>query len=328
MVSSDISLKPFQVQEHMLPSSRRILSPPSLAKNASVMGTVSPDASLLVSPEALEIDPSHDQEQAKMIPDLCNALRTAKIPSCLGYLGEEQDSQTYFELFCTKSFAITAADPRSTTTLTDVLASVSQSFSPHDAARVALTLAKAVLQLHQTQWVINNWTTDHVFFRVQNDEVIFRDMYFAKDFPSVAVDSTVPLLSQDKDAELQKSTKRQATAQIIRLRNSLECLGIVLVQLSFGSLLESLDEFTQLEGSIGKGKSTGRPSHVTMCAFARDLGVLDTISAREPEYHSAIECCMSPQNVTTVSVQSYEKVVQRLHDGIITPLDKLAKRWQ
>lgn len=314
----------------MLPSSHHFLSPPSIARNASTTGTVSLDASLSAPQnalDALESGPSYGEEQAKTIPDLCNALRTAKIPSSLGYLGEEQDSESCFELFCSKSFAITAADPRSTTTLTDVLASGPRNFSPHDAARVALTLAKAVLQLHQTQWVINNWTTDHVFFKVQNEEVIFEDMYFAKEFSSVAVDSTVPSLSQDKDAELPRSTKVQATAKIGRLRNSLECLGVVLVRLSFGLLLESLDQFIQLEGSRDKGKSTERPSHATMCTFARDFGVLDTISAREPEYHSAIECCMSPQNVTTVSVQHYEKVVERLHDGIITPLDKLAKRW-
>ncbi|RFU32795.1 hypothetical protein B7463_g3565, partial [Scytalidium lignicola] len=148
--SSHTIPKPFKVQEHMRHRAPRVFSPQNPPEKATVSSTLDvPETNL--SPPALAVPLNTDSSNIEVIPDLCKALRMSKGTLCLGYLGNEDNSHNCLQLFCEKSATITVASPKSTKTLKELLDLSPIIFSRSDKALVALTLAKAVLQLHTTQ---------------------------------------------------------------------------------------------------------------------------------------------------------------------------------
>jgi len=252
----------------------------------------------------------------EVIPDLCKALWMSKGTSCLGYLGNEHDSHNCLQLFCKESATITAAGSKSTKTLKDLLALPRSIFSRSEKALVALTLAKAVLQLHTTQWVDENWTKEDVLFRTQGSSVVFEDVYFVREFPSF-----VPTT----DEEQQDSSRTQVAAKIARVCNSLECLGIVLVELSLAPD-ESLDDYMLLQDS--KGKSTDMADHTKLCESAKHYTTLDTVCRNEPQFYKTVQCCFEPRNLATVRDRRYEDVMADLYNDIVQPLLELNQNWR
>jgi hypothetical protein len=220
----------------------------------------------------------------EVITDLCKALWMSKGKSCLGYLRNEHDLHNCLELFCKASATITAADSKSTRTLKDLLALPPNIFSRNEKALVALTLAKAILHLHTTKWVDENWTKEDVLFRTQGSSVMFENVYFRREFPSFGSTSS-PSTNEDvstTDEEQQDSYRAQVAAKIARLRNSLKCLGILLVELSHGSPLESLDEYMSLQSD--NDRSTKLTDHAILYEVAKSESTLDTVSSNEPQY--------------------------------------------
>ncbi len=320
----------------MLPKIPRAFSPQISPGNVSASSTLVVPGSLeiAVSPPASE-DPFNTGSSATLadtvvIPDLCKALWMSKGTSYLGYLGNEHDWHNCLQLFCKTSATITPVDSKSTKTLKDFLALPPRIFSRSEKALVALTLARAILQLHITQWVDENWTKEDILFRTHGSNVVFEDIYFTRDFPYFVSTSTLHSPSHSggvptADDEQQDSPRAQVAAKISRLRKSLECLGIVLVELSLGAALESLDEYILLHSA--KGKSTDVPERATLCEFAKDDSTLDTVLSNEPLYYEAIQCCFWPRNLATVRNRCYEDVMEDLYHEIVSPLLKLNQNW-
>lgn len=321
----------------MLPSTPQAFSPHNLTKSVSVSsaldvpGSSGTTLTRPASADPLDTGSSTNMADTEIIPDLCEALWMSEGTSCLGYLGNELDSHNCLQLFCKSSTTTTAAGSKSTRTLKDLLTLSPGIFSRSEKALVALTLAKAILQLHTTQWVDENWTKEDVLFRTHRSSVVFEDVYFTREFPSFA--STSSLLSPSpnggvptNDEEQQDSSRAQVAAKIARLCNSLECLGIVLVELGLGAPLESLIGYMPWQG--GKGKSTDVPGHATLCEFAKDLSTLDMVSSNEPQYYETVQCCFWPRNLATVHNRCYEDVMEDLYNEIIPPLLKLNQSWR
>jgi hypothetical protein len=180
------------------------------------------------SADPLDLGSSTNVADTEAIPDLCKALWLYKYTSCLGYLNNEQDSYNCLQLFYNTTVTIPAEGSKSTTSLKDLLQLPLKKFSRSEKAVLALTLTKAILQLHTMKWMDENWTKKDVLFRTQDSGVVFEDVYFAREFLSfISTPSQhLPLSNGGVPTAAKKeqdSSPAQVAANIARLCNSFEC---------------------------------------------------------------------------------------------------------
>ena len=317
--------EPLEIEEHMRRHDPRVFSyrhPPVSIKVStphSSTGTLSPEDTA-VHKKSLS-GSSANVAEAELIGDLCKALWECDGKSSLGFLGNEHESHDHLELICKTSTIVSLTDSKSTKSLNDLLANASE-FSAHNKAVVALILAKAILQLHTTQWVNENWTKKDVFFKIKDNGVMFENVYFAREFPSFIQTPPPSLAAVATTKEDHKhSSQYQLLEKIARLSNSLECLGLVLVELGLPPD-QSLDKLMDQDG---KGKSTGVNEYKKLSQSARNQTLL-LVYDNNPMYYEAVQSCFLPRKLETIGSQ-YEAVMKDLYADIILPLEELNRTW-
>lgn len=102
----------------------------------------------------------------------------------------------------------------------------------------------------------------------------------------------------------------------------------MLVELSHGSPLESLDEYMSLQSD--NDRSTKLTDHAILYEVAKSESTLDTVSSNEPQYYDAAFSCFWPRHLVLATVRNrcYEDVIQDMYDQIVPPLLKLNQNWR
>lgn len=246
--------------------------------------------------------------QSILIQDLCHAIQDPLPAQSLGYLVDE----------CKNRHEFVPINPppnpqeETVVTLDQILKEDFMKihrFPPEKRANVATILASSLLQLQRTHWLKDNWTKRDIFFVTRDEKPVFDQPYLSQDFVSaMSIPGTppTPLGSQ------------------FRLETSLECLGILLIELCFGSPIESYQHKVQLRPYI----PSSLPNHEFNLAIAR-AWTWEEIRAENPLFPDPIHSCLRFPNLQgRLWGGKVDEVVHDMYDLIAKPLyDEMMERW-
>jgi hypothetical protein len=186
-------------------------------------------------------------------------------------------------------------------------------FPAEKRAIVASILASSVLQLQKTHWLKDNWSRKDVHFDVDEGKVLLEKPYFSGDFSSA------------KQLDGNSATKNSPSQEILSFRpkTSLECLGIVLIELCFGTPIESHQDKVRLRPVDSSVEST----HEFNLAIARSW-TWEEIRAHDSLFSDPINSCLNFPGLIRVQEGRSDEVIQDMYSLIVKPLhDETLRRW-
>lgn len=107
------------------------------------------------------------------------------------------------------------------------------------------------------------------------------------------------------------------------LKTSLECLGIVLIELCLGEAIERREDKVRVrpQGPIDK------PNH-DFCLAIANAWTWQEINVYEPLFSDPIEMCLRFPNLGRAKQGRYDEILQDIFSGIVKPLqDEMNRRW-
>ncbi|KAH6717894.1 hypothetical protein BKA61DRAFT_293944 [Leptodontidium sp. MPI-SDFR-AT-0119] len=251
--------------------------------------------------------------QSNLIEDLCDAIQDSLPGKSLGYLVDEEKNR---HEFISNDLPRSTAQNGAVITLDEVLkedAMKLHRFPPEKRANVATILASSLLQLQRTHWLKDTWTKRDIFFITKDEKPIFDQPYLSQDFiSSKSHPGTFP------------SPFPTSSAPHFRSKTSLECLGILLIELCFGSPIESHQHKVQLRPL----SPSSQPNHEFNLAIAH-AWTWEEIWAENSLYPDPINSCLSFPNLQgRVRDGKLDEVVHDMYVLIAKPLyDKTVERW-
>lgn len=171
-------------------------------------------------------------------------------------------------------------------------------FSRRHRIQLAVTLASSILQLHETAWLRDNWTTSDILFLEQSGETIYTDPFVHR-----VVDPS----------------SKEALPPIMRyiIRNQvLYTLGISLIELWFKKSISTLHE--PQDGPIGTGDA--QTTLLTQIATANRLIEGDLRDDAGGNYADAVRRCINCDfdcRLKKLEDESFQKAV---FEGVVTPI--------
>jgi hypothetical protein len=229
--------------------------------------------------------------QGDEIQSLCAAFST-KLPQrpCYGFL--EDDHKRYY--IQSTSSADVAVNIDNAITLDDLLRRKHEpSLSRRQRYRLSLTLASAFLQLRESAWLTStSWNRrDITFLRdADNTSVLLLDR---------------PYITRDFSADFDEPIK---TADGV---SSIPCLGILLLELCFGSLIE--DHPSRKKCPAGDDKTAPMFDMLAAVEWLRDVG-----DEAGPDYASAAEWCLL-RSRTMTNADAWRRM---LFENVVQPLER------
>ncbi|PVH77822.1 hypothetical protein DL98DRAFT_656537 [Cadophora sp. DSE1049] len=258
-----------------------------------------------------EVPPAKDKTtlQSDMIEDICHVIKDPLPRESLGYLVDERKNR--HELIPTSPLDM-KLQQEAVITLDEVLkedAMKLHRFPPEKRANVATILASSLLQLQRTHWLKDNWTRKDIFFVTRDDKPVFDQPYLSQDFiPAKSHPETAPTPPQSA----------------FRPKTSLECLGILLTELCFGSPIESHQHKVQVRPL----SPSTQPNHEFNLAIAH-AWTWEEIWAENPLFPDPKYSCLSFPNLQgRVREGKLDDVIQDMYVLIAKPLyDDMVVRW-
>jgi hypothetical protein len=295
-------------------------------------------------PKATKSTESTSPNQTE-ISDLCSTIRQSTVNAYLDYILDLR--KKHFRFFLGPK---AVREKESTISLQELLEGDHHRFPPMKRVLVATILASSLLQLQRTQWIKDDWSKRDIFFRTRDGEVNFEQLYLSTEFASTGLPVTAMLaltadaskkndvLSKDDmasvniSAMVDTSTKTSSSipdsfsgAQPFHLKTSLECLGIVLIELCFGEPIERSAEKVRVRPY---GPFNGEPNH-DFCLAIANAWTSGEIYAHEPLFSDPIENCLRFPYLGRAKQGRYDEILQDIYSAIVKPLqDEMNKRWQ
>lgn len=239
------------------------------------------------------------------IKDLCSTL-FARDVDCpyLGYLPDDQDR-------CHEFRSIKAGLPGSAneriTSLDALLAGQSDlMLSRHERYKIASVLASSLLQLQTTPWLAHKLEKKNIFFFVQGSKVLVEQPYIRHSFSST------------KTSRPPSESPTPTPANRFAVRNSLNTLGILLLELCFGQSIEDQEIRKCYLGPDGK------PHAGTDYMTARDWA--EMVCEEEPALESIIKCCVFCAFEEKADWDN-KRFTQAVYASVADPLEKIIRKW-
>ena len=183
-------------------------------------------------PMKTRISPS-SQGQKLIAANICVALgKTSTTRECLGFLADEEDLEHKHHLYLAETLSAHEPQTRSLGELLTIPTSPSSStvLFRKDRLEIAVTLASSVLQLDATPWLKSQWTSNDIYFH----DDISPDRHPYLPWKPCTIDGAG--WTDTKPLDLKNPFIRSKV---------LFSLGLILVELCFGSTLKSLQELEE-----------------------------------------------------------------------------------
>ncbi|KAK8091822.1 hypothetical protein PG997_002183 [Apiospora hydei] len=252
---------------------------------------------LLPQEKVTTMDVPSKSEAEEHIKSLCSTLARTDAPSdCLGYM---QDDDIRYYIYPDDS-----SSPRqSEVQLSQILrGEVKPPLTRRQRYRLALTLASSFVQLKDSPWMQASWGKECVYFaRGESDNVLFLDSpYITHNFdPTMTTDS----------AAGQKSGQDVVSGII--------CLGIILLELCFGSAIEHHPRRTEFPPG----------DEQTKAAFDLIVAMQWMTEVNEEageDYTEAVEWCLLGCR-TSPSDGSWRRLML---EKVVVPLEHAVNTWK
>jgi hypothetical protein len=239
------------------------------------------------------------------IVDLCSAFKSSdSCDACLGYLPDDQDR--HHELCITEDEKLTAEIYKSVSL--EQLLTGSMLLKPltrKQRFRLASILASSVVQLQTTPWLTHKLGKKDIFFYYQGSEVFAEHPFICHSFTS----TKVCLCPEHSPKITAKSAQHFAT------RGSLENLGILLLELCFGTAIENRPDLRTPH--LVEGKAHNQTNYLAARDWIYEVGEEAGL-----EFENAIKCCV----LCSFDVKpdwADTKFTQSVYMDVVEPLGKV-----
>ncbi|RDW77567.1 hypothetical protein BP6252_05620 [Coleophoma cylindrospora] len=256
------------------------------------------------------LDTTRETEKVPMIEDLCSTLCADVAASRFGYLLDEENRKHKLQILKTWPESLDSeqfthgASKCQLISLEKLLDGQSRfRMSRQDRYKIANVLASSLLQLQTTPWIANQLEKQNIMFYHNEGKVFLEHPYIRHDFSSVGL--------------CPKSQSTDPRDRFI-VRNSLNGLGILLLELCFGQSIETQEVWKEHLGSDGHA----HPG--TRYLAARDWAEL--VYGEDPALQHIIKRCVLCLFEEKADWGS-KKFVQAVYASIVSPLDKIVKKW-
>ena len=252
--------------------------------------------------------PYEDQDVAK-IGNLCSAISQAqKENRCLGFLLDQKERRYTF--FPGVQQAVHPSNLE-IVTLEDLLQGRQASndegvrqthvLSRRDRLYIATLLSISLLQLHSTPWLAGTWTKKNIFFTRTKDD------------PSAPIDTSRLYVSPPVELDNTKLRRNRAEDSADNATRYLFALGVMLLELCFGNVLEDNPVRHLYLGNDGK------PNDWTDFATARhwQKSALGEIGL---DYAEAIRKCIFCAFPHPYDDLSDERFSEAIHLEVVEPI--------
>jgi hypothetical protein len=275
------------------------------------------------------------------ILDLCTTIQHSKANT---YLDHPMDIRKEYLRFSLGTKMIRQKE--GSISLQELLEGNPHHFPPAKRVMVATILASSLLQLQRTQWIKDDWSKRDIFFRTRDDAVIFEQLYLLTEFASsivaLATDNSEKEGAYSVETDLTSSiastiagrtltvttsnmTKSLSSVQPFHLKKSLQCLGIVLIELCFGEPIER----NQNKVTVRPQEPINNETNHDFCLAIANKWTWQEISAWDPSFSDPIDMCLRFPNLGRAKQGRYDEIVQEIYSGIVKPLqDEMNRRWQ
>jgi hypothetical protein len=248
----------------------------------------------------------NEDSQTPKITNLCSTIAgcSSDLPTYGCLRGEAR--QYIIEPLCCAN-----KEPQKYATLDTLLSKFSPiSLSRRQRFQIALILASSHVQLHPTPWLKSKWSKRDVLF-----------LYDPEDPTKIGSDQ--PYISRSLSKSLQQSSNNTATsADIYSFQDSIRNLGIMLLELCFGTAIE--DHKLRQNINTNDEQTLQLFNYTAAIQWSRDV-----VEEAGPEYADAITWCLhhTPEssgvegNDEKWREDMFMKVVEPLkycHDQLIT----------
>jgi hypothetical protein len=260
------------------------------------------------APAQVEIkidDAKTDVEVEVEIKDLCMRLSTKEPCHCLGYIWDAKQRQLI--LRPTQEGTLRAGE-FSYISLAALLHGQGDSrLTRHERYKIASILASSLLQLQSTPWLAEKMEKNNIFFCRQDNKVFVDRPYIRHSFPSLKTPQPC------SSATTQTPLPPRAMA-----RNSLNNLGILLLELCFGQPIES-----QAIRKLYLGPD-GKPHNAT--DYMTALLWADLVCEEDPALEHIVKCCVFCIFEEKAD-WSNKKFTQAVYNSVVEPLEKIIAKW-
>jgi hypothetical protein len=179
--------------------------------------------------------------------------------------------------------------------------------SRHQRYQIASILASSVLQLQSTPWLTERLDKRHILFSKRGVNIVPEHPYIRHSFGSANATQLVP-----------RSVMNQAELRFA-VRNSLSSLGIVLLELCFGQVIENHSSWSTHLGT------DGRPHGSTDYMTARDW--VDSVSHEDPDFDNVIKHCIFCMFHEKADWNN-KKFTSAVYCNVVGPLENMnSKKW-
>jgi len=260
-----------------------------------------PPSRYLDSPHSIDLNITGDIE----IKDLCSCLRAVDARSpCLGYLADEE--QHFHELLpIQKSLEVS----NSVTCISlETLLREGQAihFNRQQRHKIASVLASSLLQLQTTPWLAETFGKKDILFYKQDSTILFDQPFVRQSFIST------------KRSQVTVRAGQTSPATRFVARNSLNNLGVVLLEICYGQTIEDQPTRKLYLGPDGK------PHEYTNFMTARDWA--ESVGEQEPEWEHIIRCCISCMFEEKADWNN-KKFTAAVYESVVEPLEEMVMKW-
>ncbi|KAI9769211.1 MAG: hypothetical protein M1840_004340 [Geoglossum simile] len=230
---------------------------------------------------------------ATRIDDLCEILRRKiQTTCCLGFIDDQPWQHHMYSV--TRH---TPGDRRPASLQEIVYREDSTYLSIKDKCTIALTLASAVLQLHDTPWLSECWGMNDIHLITGGVSLIDQ-----------------PYVSRSFAPTLGSQQSPQPRSRHFVQNEMIFALGIALLELSYGQPILSLKTAGDLD-------SQGNETNFTEFSIASRL--IEAINTRElPNYAKVVVRCIRCNFDTFICSLDNDEFRERFYQGVIVPLQK------
>jgi hypothetical protein len=239
------------------------------------------------------------------IKDLCSRLQALDPKStCVGYIVDKD--QYYHELvFVQKSIEPPHKD--SYISLETLLGDGQvTSFNRQQRHKTACVLASSLLQLQTTPWLTETFGKEDIWFYKHDLTILFDHPFVRHSFTS------------NKSCHISAYAGHTSPAKRFVARNSLNNLGIVLLEICYGQAIEDQPIRKQYLGP------DGRPHEHTNFMTARDWA--ESVCEQEPEWEHIIKCCIFCMFEEKADWGN-KKFTAAVYESVVEPLEKMVIEW-
>ncbi|ORY17089.1 hypothetical protein BCR34DRAFT_583855 [Clohesyomyces aquaticus] len=239
---------------------------------------------------------SHCLSSAPLIKDLCEVLTSQQQQArCLGILNDTVAKHHLHSLKLPKPNTSSSQQ----VTLQQLLESRSGSgFGIKEKSRLALTLACAVLQLHDTPWLAETWTMKDIYLMDPATSSLLADQpYVSKSFTP------------------KPATPSQQAKKSRFIRNStVFALGVTLLEISYG---QPLSAFTTPDDLDDNGNRTSMTQYFIADRLAENIHLRELRN-----YSDAVRRCVYCTFDCSAFSLTDDDFRERFYQGVVVPLQK------